>query len=249
MPDFTVCVLLYGDYSELARRCLTPLWELAESGQIDLRIGCNDIGRNTLDYLNQVDTVVDRDHYRVIRSPENKRKYPMMRELFALGPLSPYTMWLDDDSVVSVKQNPSLWLSTIAAVMDGNDQAGQVWYKTLEGNQALWVKSQPWYTGKEVQDRHKVSFCTGGWWVIRSQILIDWNWPSPDIYHRGGDVMLGELMRQQGLRMVSRFPGVLVNAALGSSEHCSSPRRGYDSKPVGWDFVPHKTNQKVEAPT
>jgi hypothetical protein len=48
---FTVCALLYGDYPDLARRCLEPLFKLNELGLIELRVGLNEVCDETSNYV------------------------------------------------------------------------------------------------------------------------------------------------------------------------------------------------------
>ena len=49
--------------------------------------------------------------------------------------------------------------------------------------------------------------------------------------------MLGELLRQQGLRIKKFNTGVAVNADENGRES-RSKKRGYDSPPIGYNFVP-----------
>jgi len=114
---------------------------------------------------------------------------------------------------------------------------GEVWRYGLGGNQHLWVRDQPWYAGKPVPAGHKVKFVTGGWWTIRTEVIRKYDWPVPELDHRGGDVMLGELFRQQELGMKHFNHGVAINAdAAGVSSR--SPKRGYDSRPIGYSYIP-----------
>ena len=75
-------------------------------------------------------------------------------------------------------------------------------------------------------------FITGGWWTIRSELLYRYNYPWPVLDHRGGDVMLGECLRQNNHVLRSFLSGVAINAGA-DGKNCTSPRRGFDSQPIG----------------
>jgi hypothetical protein len=79
----------------------------------------------------------------------------------------------------------------------------------------------------------KNPFITGGWWTIRTDIIRKWHWPTLDIKHNGGDMMLGELCRQQNYKMKNFDHGVGINAKMGSERASSAPRRGRSTKLVG----------------
>jgi hypothetical protein len=142
-------------------------------------------------------------------------------------------MWFDDDSYIT-DENSETWLALVKREMETADLIGSIYRISMKGNQAHWIRSQPWYSGVPVPDGHRVSYCTGGWWTIRSEVVRRFHWPIPELLHRGGDVMLGELCRQQGLRMSHFREGIAINADENGKES-KSLRRGYDSQPIGWD--------------
>lgn len=231
----TACVLLYGDYPHLAERCLVPLLKLAASGRLQLRVGCNEISARTEDALDRwkVEAVANT---RVFRSAANLLKYPMMRLLFGHGYAhglefdgpervsTPYVTWFDDDSYVKAPR-PEAWLEAAEAKMADADMVGSV-YKLKaphSPNQVAWIESQPWYGGRPVLSPPK--FATGGWWMLRSEIVYQHNWPVPDIIHDGGDTMLGELLNQQNLRLANHNAGVAINADAQGRES-RAERRG-----------------------
>ena len=237
-PAFTVCVLLYGDYPELAMRCLSKLRLLTMSGTIALRIGTNSISQRTADAVR----LLGLNNCVFSHSKENIIKYPMMKRLFcssepkigdSFGVATPFVMWFDDDSYISA-DDPYEWLSLVEQEMEAADMIGSVYSIRLKGNQSLWVKRQPWYNGVPVTHLQRVSYCTGGWWTIRTDVPQKFQWPISELVHRGGDVMLGELCRQQGLRLVHFREGIAINADADGLES-KSPRRGFDSAPVGFN--------------
>lgn len=235
--DFTVCVLLYGDHPNLALRCLTPLSTLVKEGLIALRIGTNAVSDRT----NDVVASLGLGGSIWSGSANNIKKYPMMKRLFSargdacqgLVP-TPYVMWFDDDSYIS-SSSAVEWLSTAKNAMRESDLIGSLYDISLKGNQVMWLREQPWFAGVPILEGHRVIYCTGGWWTVRAEILQKFSWPIPDLLHRGGDVMLGELCRQQQLRITHFNDGISINADADGIES-KAPRRGYDSRPIGWDY-------------
>lgn len=256
MTCVTVGVLLYGDYTNLAERCLSPLWPLQRSGLIQLRIGCNAVSQSTLDYL-RANGAYDDPRVGLIVSRDNIHKYPMIRHLIGLAPLAPHFMWFDDDSYVS-HPDPAEFVRTALSCCTDNDMVGQVWSIRLGGNQHLWVRDQPWYKGKPVERGHRVLFCQGAWWTIKSSILYRFDWPVPELVRKGGDVMLGELCRQQDLKIydIRKHPtdfGVRINADM-QGQHSRMPTRGplgaADTNrtmiPIGWNYQPGATARVLD---
>lgn len=226
----TACVLLYGDYPHLAERCLRPLVRLVDARRIKLRVGMNQVSREVARLV--FDMMARSPGDAVLNSPENILKYPMMRRLFGLEEKptqlprieSPYVMWFDDDSYIK-DRDPVAWLEAAEARMADADMVGSV-YKLKaphSPNQVAWIEAQPWYGGRPVLSPPK--FATGGWWMLRSEIVYQHNWPVPDIIHDGGDTMLGELLNQQNLRLANHNAGVAINADAQGRES-RAERRG-----------------------
>lgn len=230
--DFTVGVLLFGNYPQLARRCLDSILRLNRS-RFSLRIGLNQVGQDTQDYVNQLiadGLLLETDS--VYASQANIKKYPMMRRMVhdPVQPIStPYFMWFDDDSYVlsTTESETESWFDQVATAMQSADMIGEIWTQPPQPGQRDWVRSQSWYTGKPFLP--SFSFCTGGWWTTHTELLRQYDWPIPELLHRGGDVMLGELLRQQG-KVVKKFAHRLVINA--------HDKRGFNSKPIGYGYVP-----------
>lgn len=92
---------------------------------------------------------------------------------------------------------------------------GKVYYFHLRGNQWDWIKQARWYTNRpHKQDRSKkppmdkIDFCTGGWWLTTMESIRALDWPDPRLMHRGGDIMMGEAMHQQGFGVLQATQGV-----------------------------------------
>jgi hypothetical protein len=141
-----------------------------------------------------------------------------------------YFMWFDDDSCILNEMTGDAWLDSLEAKLLSADMLGKIYAIKVLGKQWEWVQAQPWYTGQPKPNNFK--FCTGGWWAIKSSILKQHNWPIPELVHRGGDVMLGELCRQQGYVIANAPKNLGINCDLNNIKR-ESKRRGYDETPIG----------------
>lgn len=242
-PPTTACVLLYGDYSDLAERCLEPLLLLPDDS-IELRIGMNAVGERTRNYVR---TFVDRNYQRLtIReysAASNLGKYRMMRSMLT-DVQSQYVMWFDDDSYLL---RPTMdWLAQLSTVMNAADMCGKVMYCKAEGGQRLWISMQPWYRGKPLlrsttnKALYIPQFIVGGWWTIRTKVLQILQWPPDNIKHRGGDVMLGEALRQNDYKLAEFTQDVAINADAAGNSHYAT-RRGMSPLSAGIDYEPTLT--------
>jgi len=242
---FTVCVLLYGDHPELARRVLFSL--VPFSAEFELRVGLNDVSAATRAIVNEVQEEKGVS-LTVFTGHSPYYKYPLMRQMFyseAHPLVSPYVMWFDDDSFIKVEA-PRTWFNEITQyfVRDSPvDMLGKVYQgvtlphgKGLQGTQPLWVESQPWYTGKPVSVGHQPRFCTGGWWATRTTIINRWNWPPPGDYHNCGDFIFGELFTQQDYKIKNFDSFVAINADEFGRES-RAIRRGAQFVPLGVNCV------------
>lgn len=244
---FTIMVLLYGDHVDLAARCLNSICRAAHKilpGA--LRIGMNAPSTSTSMF---VESLVKHGWvlpHNVYKSSENLHKYPMMRWMLYddHNPIeTPYVMWFDDDSFIQDKMigaTPS-FLESLITLMECPDRedhrlptlCGGVYTIRVVPNQCDWIEDQPWHTGKPVSSTMR--FVTGGWWVARFEALKQFGYPFPELDHRGGDVMLGALCEQQGLRIRNYRHGVAINAD-GDGRESRATRRGFDQRPCGYDY-------------
>lgn len=251
MKPLTLCALFYGDHLWLAERCLGSLWDGLPVGCEfikEFRLALNAVSNETGHYIRKWTRKVW-EKYKIPAvlycTDENAYKYPLMRRMFHSDPVleTEFVMWFDDDSYLETPVAKTWW-SAMLAEIEQADMIGQFWLMAIQGNQWEWIKSLLWYNPSAGHPRgvNKVphfEFCQGAWWVIRKEILRRYNWPAPDLRHNGGDSMLGELFRQQGLRMRRFHGGVRINADK-HGKNSGSKRRGYSEKRVGWDYSPSK---------
>lgn len=228
--DVTTCVLHYGNYPGLASRVMAPFRDPGLLAQADLRVGLNECSEETAYVVGKV--VLDSPRSLVISATPQLFKYPMMRSLLGAATLRKVVMWFDDDACPAdgyakdwIQRLLNVFQSTGAQMMGSFRSIG------LTEAQQSWISSRQWYNGKWPSRR--VTFCQGSWWMAQSSILIRHGWPDQDIVHNGGDVMLGELCRQHGYKMVNHSTGMCINADE-SGKADSSKRRGLKTgKAVG----------------
>lgn len=212
VADVCVCVLFYGaddKHYRLAERVLNkPLQALAERN-VEFRFGCNAVGQKTLTLLQrQISSYFDAAV--LFNSHSNILKYPMMREMFHAPPIrAPITMWFDHDSYIDPETDVDGWLSRITKQLSGCDMVGSVQISRLADEQRTWVEMQPWKT-KDSNTQY-VSHVIGSWWAINTRLLMTYNWPPVSLNQKGGEILLGELFRQQNLHLCHFREGVRIN--------------------------------------
>ncbi len=254
-PTFTICILFYGSYLKLAERCLESILKLPAAAYATIRVGFNACTSNIVDYVEKrlVESAVPHLSF---HSQTNIGKYPMMRRMFhdASQPITTtHVIWFDDDSYL---KNPSeAWVTSLkeVAARPSVSMFGKVFSGIFGGNQHLWIEQQPWYKGKPIQQGwpsagkyYTKSFVVGGWWCIKMDVLREIDWPPPNIIHRGGDMMLGEALRQNNYTVTTWYADVAVNAdAAGNND--KAKRRGWNPLPVGIDYSPPLTTVLFEA--
>ncbi len=233
---FTVFALFYGDHTLLARRCLHSITRAIDRSLVhSVRVALNACSEATREY---VYTKLEAIGVPVLiyDSEVNRLKYPMMRKMF-YDPARPVTttgmMWFDDDSMIADTRK-EWWAETNTALLAA-DMIGDLWRMKLTGSQVLGIRNQKWYTGLPIGPGYKTTFATGGWWAAKTRIIQKWDYPFKDIHHNGGDVVLGEMLRQQGLQLKPYKHGLWINADENGS-NSKAPRRGESRRPVWYAF-------------
>jgi hypothetical protein len=239
-PRVTICVLTYGDYPQLAHRVIESIRGHCPRRDYRLIVGANAVGDGTLKLLTwwHEDRAIDR----LIVSPVNLNKCPMMRRMFSHVDTQ-LIWWFDDDSYITAPDTFAKWLqvalnSPPRTVMWGqlrccdstlgftyfNERAtlrlvrGASWYQGLPP--PSWRpggKGQFNFQGRGTGDG-RWEFITGGCWMVRTAAVRSLDWPDPSLVKMGDDVFLGEAIRQQGWDIMDIDPlGVVISDV---------PRRG-----------------------
>jgi hypothetical protein len=211
---FTVFVLCYGEHATLARRCLDGILGSVPARRLDLRVGANACCSETLAYLRGLPLT------KLYAYDENRYKYPLMREMFRDEecPLqSNYVVWFDDDSYV-VDTN---WAVRLGETIVENHRHGVRLYGmrfnhdlspyVRDGhNPQAWFRAAPWWQGIPMGNRRSehpvpngscIHFVTGGFWALGVDALKRGDIPDRRLRHNGGDITIGEQVRQAGFKL------------------------------------------------
>lgn len=246
----SICACLYGTdhlggnvrsktgermtYHETHLRCLKSI--VKNTGTpFDLILGCNEVDPKTLNWIR-----IHLPKALVLQEKGNIHKYPMMRKMFS-HVKTDWVAWFDDDSYVT-EEHPN-WLREILSMV-ARFPNRKVWgrlytFDILKG-QLQWVQNATWFRGKPAMlsgdgKRLMISFPTGGFQLIQSEVIRKLDWPDPRLDHNGGDVMFGEACHQMGFEVgalqVERY-GIMISGA---------DRRGFSQRPAGAESLEYET--------
>lgn len=221
MVKFLVCGLFYGDYPALAQRCAATLKALRATGEVDLRIGLNEVSPASRAVIEALLPGAD-----TIDAVPQIYKFPMMRRLVhEYRGDATHLMWFDDDSCLQPGTPAAGWLQAVASrAATAQGSLGALYAQRLSPRQRAWILAMPWSTGRELPD--PLPFTTGGWMVVPLALLRRFDWPGPELEHAGGDIVLGALLQQQGLAPEPFRVSLAINADPQLRES-AAPRRGY----------------------
>lgn len=210
---YSVCSILYGDYPSLAKSLLNSFQHLDDI--FDFRLGLNSVSEATKDIVfSWADKISCEKPVYILEEAQfsNVGKYPLMRQLFKVSSLPSHIMWFDDDSYLDSAVDADWW-AELKNLSGSFTQLGSVHSIVQRGKQFEAIPQQPWFTGKPLNPKYRFRFATGGWWVIESDFVVKHDYPFKEIFHNGGDSILGELIRQQEA-ILKNFPLVCC--------HCES---------------------------
>jgi hypothetical protein len=227
----TICVLCFGDHHQLHRRCLTSIVETVPPSRMDLRVATNQVCLDTKNYLNTLPIT------HVYENNKVRRKYQAMREMFH-DPERPITskwvLWFDDDSyarkpdwlvklgtAISEIQDPDIAMLGVKMMHPLKSPKGKDPRKWFHN--AIWWRGVPFQTkqGREAANGNMIHFIVGGFWALRTDAIKRCQIPGPRLNHNGGDILIGEQLHQQGLKLK------LFNKDKEFIHTSASPRRGF----------------------
>jgi hypothetical protein len=210
---YTACVLCYGPYPELARRCIESILDTTPIELLDLRVACNEASPETIKFLRDVPAT------KVYINQKNRKKYPVMREMFwdKTCPINTnYVLWFDDDTQV-VDPN---WLVRLTEVIVANHPHGNRMYGTRlihdlqvyakNGHRPdTWFRTADWWQGRNLRIRGRnveapngsvIEFAVGYFWALATETIRRGNIPDKRLSHNGGDITIGEQVHQAGAK-------------------------------------------------
>jgi hypothetical protein len=227
----TIYALLFGNYYPLHIRLLTGLKKRVPPNQAKVVIWGNQVGEATKVWLAK-NWILD---WPVLMSTENVPKYRAMRRLFhSYPPQSEWVVWFDDDTRLVEE---SWWFTTRRYIEDHHGEnicyVGEPWYVHHLPGQWDFIQKATWFKGRPPEQcptrmrgvtKPGITFAQGAYWWLRTDVLKALDWPDKRLNHNGGDTLLGEAVRQQGLPFHKFSFGVKVNDAS---------RRGMQERPAG----------------
>ena len=222
--DVCICVLFYGaedKHYKLAERVLNEPMRCLAKRNIEFRFGCNAVGSATTSFLQR--QIAEHFHNAVLfHSATNIMKYPMMRQMLHQPPIrAPITLWFDHDSYFPEDHQVDDWFNSVMIHLNGRcDMIGSVQKAKLSDDQAAWVATQPWFNSD--CDKLYLSYATGGWWAVKTEILRRFDWPHSTLQQKGGDVILGALFKHQNLSICHFRGGLQVSANSAGVEAAAS---------------------------
>jgi len=231
MKKVTICVLLYGDYEDLARRCIDSIIENCDRDMYELRVGCNACGVNTLAYVVGLASkeLIDA----VYISSDNINKSPMMRRMYK-DINTEWIWWFDDDSFIDKPDAFDHWLNEIdrhSTEAKPPVLYGKVFFFGQHSdfdyglNIVNWIKKQRWFRDKPVPcgghgyekdfnidgNDTRFFFVTGGVHMVRTDFINMINWPTSTLIKRNDDVILCCAVRQNEHSFIDLDYGVQIN--------------------------------------
>jgi hypothetical protein len=229
---FSVNVIVYGNYPELAKRCLYSIARSADPKLVaEVRVGMNDVCEETRDLVFDLMEKAPCPFFVYQElAGMNVMKYPLMRRMI-YDPEHPIPvsqvqnlMWFDDDSFIV--NGEKFWADADAEFERcGCPMMGSVYLSGYNWTpeERVAIAAQPWFKGCDYSTR--VKFVTGGWWVADLEFLAEVDYPFRELKHNGGDTILGEVVRQSGKRPHHYRDNVAINADKDGKES-KSTRRG-----------------------
>jgi hypothetical protein len=207
-----VCVLFYGageKYLSLAKRVLNASMRQLANLNVEFRFGCNAIGESTREYL-QAQASEYFHGALFFEEAQNVFKYPLMRRMFNERMITaPVTIWFDHDSYIEENIDAESWLNRIVRQLGSCKMIGSIHKGKLNESQLAWVNRQAWTTTDA--EPHYLSYATGSWWALNTDVLYRYDWPPPNLQQKGGDLLLGELFKQQNLSLCHFRDGLRIN--------------------------------------
>jgi ADP-heptose:LPS heptosyltransferase len=235
----TLCVLVYGNYFDMHKRCLGALAHVPRE-RLGLRVYLNNACQETVD---MAEAMYKSSRIEALyRSDTNKFKYPCMRQMFH-DPDNPidtkWVIWFDDDTMADVD---NYWLEKLCqAAIDasGSDKnlgmIGSRYFFSMNKEHINWVKSADWYKNREFRDKagnqapngFKIHFASGSCWMLKTECIKQCDIPDKRLKHNGGDIAIGEQIWQNGWNLKN------WNSDKRIVLWSSVPRRGHQESIFG----------------
>lgn len=229
----TFCILVYGDevqYFTRLKESLLNQINMETSRQYAVIVGMNapsDALYIAVDDFCARLTTKERVQASHVRATYDKTdcgnigKYPMMRAMFTAVTDGSNVMWFDADSYINNFRGTDTrgFFNSIEMYLQNYEVIGKRYLiarnPTYSPSQVEAITKQPWYTGKDITGDYVLEFVPGSWFCFSAAFMRRKVFPFKDLMHNGGDIMLGEYLRQQAIPvMYDTHSFVRINKAL-----------------------------------
>ncbi len=225
--------VLVGCYGEFPQYSLRAVHSVVGIDGVEIHVGCNACSMATLSGLR---ALLDSGQIvSLFESRENINKDPMMRLLIDRTETE-YLMWMDDDSHLLLG-----WDGAIRSVLLKHgpfDVAGHVFFSGRSAEYQSFLEKRRWWRGAQAYPnddwRKRVWFATGGLWLARTAFLRQHEFPDRGMVKRQDDLLLGDLLGQQGGRLFDFGHHEIMKYIRISDGH----RRGSGEGSDGWKQLP-----------
>jgi ADP-heptose:LPS heptosyltransferase len=206
----TLCLLMYGKFFDMHKRCLSALARVPSS-RLDLRVYLNQACDETIAMAEEMHK--NKQISVLYRSESNKFKYPCMREMFhdKNNPITnKWVIWFDDDTMADVDNH---WLDKLCQAVITNVKSdpsvgmlGARYFFSMNQEHLSWIRTGSWFKGVSFRDKagnaapngFKIHFASGSCWAIKRECITECDIPDTRLRHNGGDVCIGEQLWQGG---------------------------------------------------
>jgi GT2 family glycosyltransferase len=223
----SVCVLCYGEHTELAVRCLSSILTAARGFDLDLHVGLNAVCDRTRNYVKAIPGAKIYDH------PENAKKYPVMRAMFE-NITEDVVFWFDDDAQVINTRLFDIAMSRVAEEPEVAAWGRPFRYDpataaNVSADPLAWFKAADWWRDyiPDPTRPTSIEFLVGWFWFARSSAIRAAGVPDARLNHNGGDITIGAQLQQAGFKFGS-FNADKMDVWCPS--RTEGGRRGYSEK-------------------
>ena len=212
-----------------------------------MRAGLNEVEPETLRLFRE--RAERHGNVELLIEPTNTFKNPLMRRLFYERPLtSEWTVWCDDDTHFT---RPD-WLARLRRKIRRYPSIavwGAMYFQVNRNREFLqWIRSAAWFRGRPFErpsdpveaadpEASRFVFASGGFWMARTEVLQELDWPDPRLLQAAEDVAFGEALRQNGYSVGPFEYGVCVSDAprrnASAPEIRNPPPQRRPSRPHG----------------
>lgn len=238
----TIFVLCYGDYLPMQQRCLDSILRTIPLERLDLRIAANCVGQATLNYIRTLPAT------KLYTYTDNPGKYKIMRDMLwdeHLPITTNYFAWFDDNCHVQHNNWVNMLAQDIAIQPAHVAMYGLKMYYSFDFDKEdprAWLEGQDWHKGFPLRTNRGnpapngdcTHFCADWFFVMRTDAMRKSQIPSLGLEQKGGDMVIGEQLYQNGYALKSFNVG---KSLVFQPPYKDLPRRNTSVRKLPWQPV------------